>query len=177
MTLQVHSSAASYSTRLSGGGKIHMPPPSRPEASQRPRQPEHGEHAVIEPGHGADLLACQRKHQQPVRVRDAGVRVWHVEAEGRLAVGPGRHQPVAAAGREDHRAEKAGHQVAALVFGRRLRGAKQHVVGEHGDELVDAPGFVGAGEYGRARLAEPGGTALIFVRQTSASVKRLAARE
>jgi hypothetical protein len=58
-------------------------------------------------------------------VRDAGPRVPQVDAESRLSVGPDRNEAVPAPGREDDSAQETGHQVAALVFGRRLRGASE----------------------------------------------------
>src|SRR5215472_15883468 len=70
-------------------------------AGQGPRQPEQGQHAVVEPGHGPDLAAGQREHQHAVGVGDIGHRIAHVHAEGGLSVGPGGDEPAGPAVAED----------------------------------------------------------------------------
>ena len=104
---------------------------------QRSWQPEGGEHAVVEAGHVADLGTGEGEHQQPVCMGDVGVEVAYVDAEGGLAVGPGCHEPVAAAGWEYHRVQESGHQPSPLVLRCCLRSGQQNIVGQQGDDLVN----------------------------------------
>jgi len=76
-------------------------------------EPEAGQDAGVEAGHGADPVARQGQDQQPTRVAHAGLRVAGVEAERRLAVGPGSDQPPGASPRDG--GEEAGRQLGSLV--------------------------------------------------------------
>src|SRR4051794_14602416 len=61
--------------------------------TQDPRQSEVREDAAVaEPGDRGYPVALQREDEHCVRPRDVGLGSGEVDAEGRLAVGAGRHQ-------------------------------------------------------------------------------------
>src|SRR5215471_11009118 len=84
-------------------------------SGQGPRQPEQGQHAVVEPGHGADPAAGKREHQHPAGMGDIGHRIAKVQAEGGLSVGAGSDEPVASAVAEDTRSQERGGDRPPLV--------------------------------------------------------------
>src|ERR1700691_3646948 len=56
------------------------------------RKAEAGEQALVsKSGHGRHPLTCDFQHDEPARAVDVGVRVRAVVTEGRLVVGPRRH--------------------------------------------------------------------------------------
>src|SRR5215470_9385237 len=88
-------------------------------AGQGPRQPEQGQHAVVESGHGPDPAAGKREHQHSVGVGDIGQRIAHVQAKGGLSVGPGGDEPIGPAIPEDPAPEEAASGGRPLVGYRR----------------------------------------------------------
>src|SRR5215471_10551176 len=119
---------------------------------QGPREPEPGEHAVVEAGDGADLIVGERQYYQPVGVHECGVRVALVDTEGGLAVGPGGDEATALAIAAEAEGQEPVRQLVALVF-QRYRGHDQPcVVGEQGDDGVYVPRL--------ERVGEPGGEPL-----------------
>jgi len=104
-----------------------------------------GEHAGVEAGHGVDLVAGEGEDDQPGRMRDAGLGVLDIDAEGGLPVGPGRNEAGPSAWPE-RGGQVPGGQVAALVFHRVRWHGQCDVPGEQGDDGGDVAGLVGAGE-------------------------------
>ena len=109
-------------------------------------QAEPGQHGVLEAGQGGDLVVRQGQHHEPGAVEDP-VRRAGVEAEGRLAVGPGRDRPVDPAHREEE-LEEVGDDVTTVVLVGQRRHREEHVVGEEADQAVEVAGLVGADEPG-----------------------------
>ena len=107
-----------------------------------------GQHAVVKAGHGADLRADEGENEQPAGAGDTGVRVLQVQAECGLVVGPGRDQPVGAAGPECCCFQELGREFAAMVFKRNRRHGQPDVAGEQGDDRVKVAVLVGPGEPG-----------------------------
>src|SRR5215467_14685383 len=70
-------------------------------SGQGPRQPEQGQHAVVESGHGPDPAVSKREHQHAVGVGDIGHPIAQVQAKGGLSVGAGSDEPVGPAVAED----------------------------------------------------------------------------
>jgi hypothetical protein len=67
------------------------PPGRRLPARERSGQPEPRQHAVVEAGHGADLVAGQGEHAEAGRVADSGQGA-QVGPERGLAVGARRDE-------------------------------------------------------------------------------------
>jgi AcrR family transcriptional regulator len=97
-------------------------------ARERSGQAERWQDAVLEPGHGADLVAGQGEHVQAGPVADAG-RGAQVGAERGLAVGSRRHQ-VEPAARAEQAGTEAGHDLPALVLKGHRRHRDEHVAGQ-----------------------------------------------
>src|SRR6266540_6588529 len=111
-------------------------------ARKRSRQPEPWEHAVVEAGEDADPVAGEGEDEQAGSMADAGGGA-KIGPERRLTVGSRQHEVNPPARAEDA-GEKAGHNVAALVFeGNRWHG-EVDIVGEQGDQRVEIAGLVGA---------------------------------
>ena len=108
---------------------------------ERQRQPETGEHTVVEPGQSADLLTCEGEHNQAGTVAGTAVRTAQIGAKCRLAVCP-RGYEVVHPGLTENTGVEAGNDVAALPFQGDGRHGHLHVVGEHGEQLVDVAGLV-----------------------------------
>src|SRR5215470_4132656 len=115
-------------------------------AGQGPRQPEQGQHAVVESGHGPDPAASKCEHQHSVGVGDTGHRIAHVQAEAGLPVGPGGDEPAGPAGAEDPGPQEAAGAGPPVVGHWRQRRGDDDVVGEQGDHRIDVPGLVGPRE-------------------------------
>jgi hypothetical protein len=113
-------------------------------AGQLAGESEAGEHAVVETGDGADLVAGEGNHEQSHRVEHSAAGVSHVWPERRLAVGPGRDDAVSASLLQGDGAEEAGGELASLVFERRHR--KLHVLAEERDDRLDVACLEGSGE-------------------------------
>src|SRR5262252_8229602 len=90
---------------------------------QGPGEPEARQDAgVLEEGDGRDLVAVEGEHDQPGGVRDGGVLVTEVEAEGGLGVGAGGHElEPAGSARGGPVAEEGGYGHRALVLVRHGR--------------------------------------------------------
>src|SRR4051812_19917794 len=81
-------------------------------AGERSRQPEQGQDAVVEAGHGADPVAGEGEHVEAGPMADPG-RGAQVGAERRLPVGSRRHE-VEPAARTEQTGAEAGDDISAL---------------------------------------------------------------
>src|SRR5271166_211884 len=123
-------------------------PHTRRLIRQHLRQPEPGQVAVVhEAGDGGNLVTFQGQHDQPVRAEHRRLAFLQVEPEGRLAVGPGRDQPVPSRTPPGvDVAQEAGDGLRALVLERDRRHREPGVVGQQRDHAVDVVGGERGGE-------------------------------
>src|SRR6516162_6961515 len=115
-------------------------------SGQGPRQPEQGQHAVVESGHGSDPAVSKREHQHAVGVGETDHRIAHVQAKGGLPVGPGGDEPVGPAVAEDPGPQEAAGGGPSFVGHGCQRRSDDGIVGEQGDHRINVCGLVGPGE-------------------------------
>ena len=108
------------------------------------REAEAGQNGAVEPGEGTDAGPRHSEDKHAVGVRESGLLIVQIDAEGRLAVGPGRDQPEAPALPDG--GEELGRQRAALVLQRHWRHGHPHVIGHQGNHAIHVPGLEGQGE-------------------------------
>lgn len=115
-------------------------------AGEDPWKPESREYTWIESRYGADLVAGKSDDKQTKCVLDVGKRIAQIHAICRLAVRPGRDEPIATALPKGNGREEASGKLAALVFQRYRRHTNPDVVRHEGDNPVDVAVFVGSDE-------------------------------
>jgi hypothetical protein len=115
-------------------------------------EPEAGQHAVVEPGQGADVVAREGEHHQAVGVQHQSVGIFGVEPEGGLAVGPGWYQSVGASLAEGHRRMELCSKFVAAILEWPRRHGHSNIFGEHGNQALHVCGGVRAGECGNKLL-------------------------